>query len=156
MDGPTMPKQRGFNLIELMVVVTIAAIMLGIGVPSFRGFMATQRVKNTAFDFAAALLLARSEAIKRNTAVSVARSGANWDAGWTVTVGGTTLATKEASNVTITPNDAAITSVAFQGNGRSAANSTVRFEIADPKSTAVRCVSISTSGVPNTTTTGCS
>ena len=147
--------QRGFNLIELMVVVTIAAIMLGIGVPSFREFTASQRVKNAAFDFAAALLLARSEAIKRNAEVTVARSGTDWASGWTVIAGTTTLSTRDASGISITPHDPAVTSVGFLGNGRTDATSTLRFEFADSRTSAVRCVSLSPSGMPSTTTTNC-
>ena len=148
-----MRTQRGFTLIELMVVITIAAVMAGLGVPAFREFMAAQRVKNTAFDFAAALLLARSEAVKRNAAVSIAEIGAGWQ-GWTVSAGGTTLAVREAvSPVTVTP-DAAITSLAYQGNGRVA--NTMRFQFSAPQTQTVRCVTIGVSGVPNTTTTSCS
>jgi type IV fimbrial biogenesis protein FimT len=151
-----MKRQSGFNMIELMVVVTIAAIMLGIGVPSFRQFTATQRVKSAAFDFAAAQLLARSEAIKRNTSVTVTQASGGWGNGWTVVAGGNTLATQEAtSNVTITPKpDATTASVAYLGTGRIA--STLKFEFSATNTDAVRCVTISVSGVPNTTTASCS
>lgn len=149
------PAQRGFSLIELMVVLTIAAVMLGVGIPSFREFTAGQRVKNTAFDFAAALLLARSEAIKRNTPVTVAQAGASWAEGWTVVVGGTTLSTKEAPvNVTIATVPDPTVGVAYQGNGRIAG--TLSFQFSAANTTAVRCLTIKPDGVPNTTTTGCS
>lgn len=151
MPGPT---QRGFSLIELIVVVTIAAVLLGVAVPSFRDFMATQRVKNTAFDFAADLLLARSEAVKRNASVTLAPAGAAWADGWTVSAGATTLATKTAApNVTITPDPDPTPSVAYMGNGRIA--STLQFEFSSANTDSVRCVTISSSGVPNTTTTSC-
>ena len=151
-----MRTRRGFTLIELMVVMVIAAIMLGIGVPSMREFMASQRVKNTAFDFAAALLLARSEAVKRNTPVTLGQTAGGWQNGWSVTVGGTTLSTKEAATgVNITPKpDPATASIAYQGNGR--VGSTVSFEFAAENTKAVRCVTIGVSGVPNTTQTSCS
>ena len=150
-----MRTQRGFNLIELLVVLTIAGVMLGLGVPAFREFMATQRVRNTAFDFAATLLLARSEAIKRNTAVTIDQAGGGWDGGWTVNVGGTTLSSKEAAaNVTIVPVPDTTTSIAYQGNGR--VPSTLQFQFGATNTTAVRCVTISTSGVPNTKTASCS
>ena len=147
--------QRGFTLIELMVVVTVAAVMLGIGVPAFREFMATQRVKNTAFDFAAALLLARSEAVKRNSAVTLSQNG-SWGNGWSVVSGATTLHVKDApSGVTITPNDPATVNVAFQGNGRIAAAAEVTFQFGAENTPAVRCVRIGISGVPTTTSTTC-
>jgi type IV fimbrial biogenesis protein FimT len=145
---------RGFTLIELMVVITLGAILLGIAVPSFREFMASQRVKNTAFDFAATLLLARSEAVKRNAVVTVEQAPDNWQNGWNVTAGGAALSTKEApAGVTVTPNPAT-TSVAYQGNGRISAPVTFQFTAPDTQS--VRCVSITASGVPNTTSKSCS
>jgi type IV fimbrial biogenesis protein FimT len=148
-----MRAQRGFTLIELLVVVTIAAILLGIGVPSMREFMASQRVKNTAFDFAAALLLARSEAVKRNASVTLGQAAGGWQNGWNVVAGGATLSTKEAQPlVTVTPNPAA-TSVAYQGNGRTGA--TVSFQFSAANTDTVRCVTIGVSGAPNTTTTSC-
>jgi type IV fimbrial biogenesis protein FimT len=97
-------RQRGFTLIELMIVVTLLAVMLGIGIPSFRGFIAGQRVKTAAYDFATALLVARSEAIKRNTTVTIAPTG-SWIGGWTVAAGGTTIwpRSRRLSNVTSPP-----------------------------------------------------
>lgn len=149
-----MRTQRGFNLIELMVVLTLAGIMLGIGIPSFREFMASQRVKNTAFDFAAALMLARSEAVKRNTSVTLEQSGGNWQNGWNVVAGGATISTKEAQPlVTITTTPAA-GSVAYQGNGRT--GGLVSFQFGADNTTTVRCVTVGTSGVPNTTKASCS
>ena len=151
-----MRTQRGFTLIELMLVVTIAAVMLGIGVPAFREFMATQRVKNTAFDFAAALLLARSEAVKRNTAVTLAQAGGSWADGWTVVAGANTLHAKDApTGVTVTPTDPATVTVAFQGNGRISAAADVTFQFGSANTPAVRCVRIGISGVPTTTSTAC-
>ena len=149
-----MKRQSGFNLIEMLVVMVVAAIMLGIAVPSFRQFTASQQVKNAAFDFAAAMLMARSEAIKRNAAVTVAQSGSAWSSGWTVTVAGTTLSTQTpATTVTITPNPSA-SSLAFQSNGR--VTSTVRFQFAASNTSAVRCVTVGVTGLPSTTTTSCS
>lgn len=151
-----MRTQRGFSLIELMVVVSIAAIMLGLGIPATREFMATQRVKSTAFDFAAALLLARSEAVKRNAAVTLAQTDGDWGKGWTVATGGTTLSTKEApAGVSITPGDPAIVNIGYQGNGRLSAAAEVTFQFGAENTPAVRCVRIGTSGVPNTTSKSC-
>src|SRR3954468_24614341 len=75
--------QRGFTLIELMVVVTILIVVLAAVAPSFRSFLDGQQVKSLAFDLTADLLLARSEALKRNASVQVARTGSEWTGGWT-------------------------------------------------------------------------
>ncbi len=64
-------KNRGFTLIELMVTVSIAAILLSIAVPSFKTMLKNNRVTTSSNEFVAALILARSEALKRNNTVSV-------------------------------------------------------------------------------------
>jgi type IV fimbrial biogenesis protein FimT len=66
-----MLKQRGFTLIELLVTISIAAILLTIGIPSFTSFMRSSRVSSATNDLAATLYLARSEAVKRGAAVTV-------------------------------------------------------------------------------------
>lgn len=149
--------QRGFTLIELMVVLTLLGVFLGFGIPSFREFTAAQRVKNTAFDIAATLLQARSEAVKRNTPVSLARTGDTWEAGWSVQVGGNTLATQEPpKNVTITPvSDPDAASIDYRGNGRIDPGQRVSLQIAGANTTTVRCITIDGSGVPNTIPASC-
>jgi len=69
-----------------MVTLTVAAILLGAGVPSFLQLIQGQRITAAANDFFAALRLARSEAIKRGTRVDLvpAEGGADWSKGWVV------------------------------------------------------------------------
>jgi type IV fimbrial biogenesis protein FimT len=65
---------RGFTLVELLVVMTIGAILVAAAVPSFSWFIATSRAGNAANTMVGAFELARSEAIRRNTVVSVCRT----------------------------------------------------------------------------------
>ncbi|MCE9642508.1 MAG: type II secretion system protein GspH, partial [Betaproteobacteria bacterium] len=51
-------------MIEVMVVVTIIAIMLVIGVPAMSEFVADQRVRTVASDVTADIALARAKAIE--------------------------------------------------------------------------------------------
>ena len=64
-------RNRGFTLLELMVVVVIAGILLGLGVPAMGNFIRNARMTSAANDMLAALHYARSEAIKRRVAVTV-------------------------------------------------------------------------------------
>lgn len=66
-----MLKQRGVTLIELLVTISIAAILLTLGIPSFASFLRSSRVSGATNDLAAVLYLARSEAVKRGAAVTV-------------------------------------------------------------------------------------
>lgn len=78
-------RDRGFSLIELMTVVTVASIVLALGVPGLGALVRTQRLNSAAAGLHAALMLARSEAIRRGARVEVAPAdGKRWENGWIV------------------------------------------------------------------------
>jgi type IV fimbrial biogenesis protein FimT len=62
---------RGVTLIELMVVVALAAIVLTLAAPSFSGFLAKKRVEGVLSELVTDLQYARSEAVSKNTPVRV-------------------------------------------------------------------------------------
>lgn len=64
-------RMRGFTLLELMMVVVIAGVLLGIGVPAMGNFIRNARMTGAANDMIASLHYARSEAIKRRLPVTV-------------------------------------------------------------------------------------
>lgn len=72
---------RGFTLIEAMLVIAVIAILLTAGLPSFSSLIDRHRLRGAANDLHAALLLARAEALRRGTAVSVAFN-TDADGGW--------------------------------------------------------------------------
>ena len=77
----------GFTLIELMVTIAIAAILLGVAIPNFSTVISGNRLTTQTNELAAALNLARSEAIKRGIQVSIRRLGSTnqvWENGWDV------------------------------------------------------------------------
>lgn len=89
-------KYRGFTLIELMVGLSVAAIVGLFVVPAMSAFAANAALRGTSYDLMAAITLARSEAIKHMGTVIVCRSaepmasspscgGADdWSPGWLV------------------------------------------------------------------------
>lgn len=92
---PNLTKTKqllGFSLIELMVALVIIAILAAIALPSFTEMISNNRILSQAQDMTNGFKLARSEAIKRGTAVSIcpsangtACSGSNsLDAGWII------------------------------------------------------------------------
>jgi type IV fimbrial biogenesis protein FimT len=81
-------RQRGFNLIELMLGITVLSILLGIGVPSFTQMIRNNRLVEQTNTTLTALNYARSEALKRGFRVSVCpgsgaacSGGTDWNAG---------------------------------------------------------------------------
>ena len=66
-----MRREGGFTLIELMVTIGILAIVMSVGVPSYRGMVMDNRLATQANLFATSIKLARSNAVKfqRNATV---------------------------------------------------------------------------------------
>lgn len=82
--------QHGLSLIELLVTLSIAVILLTIGVPSFVDMINSNTATSYANDLLADLNYARSEAITRGARVTVCHSNdastcsGGWSNGWIV------------------------------------------------------------------------
>jgi len=78
-----MKQARGFSLIELMVAVTVAAILLVVAIPNFINMAERRRVMGAAEMIYEQLMYARTEAVKRSRPLIVAFS-ANDTATWSL------------------------------------------------------------------------
>jgi type IV fimbrial biogenesis protein FimT len=72
-------RNSGFTLIELIVTLSIAAIVLSVGVPSFRGVIMDNRLVSQANQFVTSVKMARSAAVRYQRPATVC-SSANFDA----------------------------------------------------------------------------
>jgi type IV fimbrial biogenesis protein FimT len=87
-----MKRQTGFTLTELMVVLAIVAILLSIGVPSYRYITNSYRMSAEVNGLLGDLQYARSEAIRQGQTVTTCVStngtactgGFAWAGGWIV------------------------------------------------------------------------
>ncbi|KRT55379.1 prepilin-type N-terminal cleavage/methylation domain [endosymbiont of Ridgeia piscesae] len=85
-----MKSTQGFTLIEVMTALVVGLIMLLVGIPAYNALMASNQVTAHVNDFAGAIQLARSEAVKRGGAVTICPQAANgscsgaWADGWMV------------------------------------------------------------------------
>lgn len=102
-----MKKERGFTLIELMVTLAIAAILIGVALPSFRGMMETNKVVAGINDLATSIHLAKNAASARNARVNIDSVGgaADWSQGLII------YADTNGSGVYEPANDALVRSI---------------------------------------------
>ena len=87
--------QRGFTMIEILVVITIIGVLLSLATPSMVKFIADWRVNSAINSLTRDFRMARAESIKRsrpviicraNAAFSACENGTEWKGGWLVFV----------------------------------------------------------------------
>jgi type IV fimbrial biogenesis protein FimT len=83
---------KGFTLIELMVALSVLAILLTIGIPNLQTFVMNSRLQSQASSLISDLNYARAEAVRLGSPVSVCASvtgnscsgNLTWETGWIV------------------------------------------------------------------------
>lgn len=83
---------RGVTVVELMVVISILAVLLTVGIPGYSNLMHKNRISETSGLLHVSLHMARGEAIKRRRPVQVCptadgascRDDGDWSEGWVV------------------------------------------------------------------------
>lgn len=98
--------QRGFNLLELLIAISILGVITALAVPSFQSISINSNLSTETNDLVSSLRYARSEAAKQglNVTVCSANAGltacsgsADWSTGWLIVdSGGTVLNVREA------------------------------------------------------------
>ncbi|MBP7370617.1 MAG: GspH/FimT family pseudopilin, partial [Arenimonas sp.] len=66
--------QKGFNLIELIVALSVLSILVTLSIPSFTSLFNSNRLTANANEMLSTIQLARMEAVRRNARVVVCRS----------------------------------------------------------------------------------
>jgi type IV fimbrial biogenesis protein FimT len=147
----------GFTLFELMIVLSIAAILAAMAVPGMRSFLQTQQQISAVTNLITNLNYARSEAIKEDVPVTGANCGGtgvclcasangttcdpmgNWSNGWIVYSSATNSALEVTgalqAGLTLTANPAA-PAVTFQPNGMTNLGALTEFVLCDSRGAA--------------------
>lgn len=97
--------EKGFTLLELLIVLAIVAIFATLAAPAFDNLIVKNRVESQANLFVSSLALARSEALKSSTQTSLCTSSngvscnnGSWSDGWIVFI-------DENGNASVDGND---------------------------------------------------
>ncbi|MFZ5654843.1 MAG: GspH/FimT family pseudopilin [Pseudomonadota bacterium] len=178
------PRAAGFTLIEMMVTLTLLAILIALVAPSFQGVLRDSRAAALANALVGSLMLARSEAVKRNAPVVLCRSntgtscaGSEWEDGWILWADmdrDDTLDPDDGDGIPepgeemilqaqeplqgrfdLSTTDSSITSITYRPDGSVAA--ATAFELAAPGGDTEhgRCIEIDVTGRPRVTKGAC-
>lgn len=148
--------ESGFTSIELLTVVFISVILVTVAGSSFSDLIARQRTKNVASDLYVTLTKARSEALKRNSNVTIIplSSGSGWQSGWYIVDANNNVLDSHGavSGVTISGGPS---TVVYQNSGRILGNTPPSFLATSTISSIQQCVSTNLSGRPYVKASAC-
>ncbi|WP_418130027.1 GspH/FimT family pseudopilin [Variovorax sp. 375MFSha3.1] len=139
-------KQKGFTLIEAMVVVALVAILAALAMPSFTNMIANQRVNSAAQELLTLLQFARAEGVYKRTESTVTATGQKWEA----KVGNAVLRSATLSDVvSVEPSSSGgvIFDVSGQARPASGGASTYTVSVSAAKASRVQCVSVTRAGL---------
>lgn len=148
---------KGFTLVELMIVLAIAAILAGVAVPSFQSLIRDNALTSEANQFVSAIHFARSEALKRSNSVTLtANTTGKWQYGWSVGDGVDTLRNYAALSGTSTLTSTSST-ITYRGTGFISGNSAITLDLCDDRTGETgRRISISVTGRASVSKLTCS
>jgi type IV fimbrial biogenesis protein FimT len=126
--GVKVMSNRGFTLLEALVVLALLTVLLSLAAPSLQGLRQKHQMQSQAEQLQASLLLARSEALRRQqrvtlcvraTAVGAGEDCAldgPWSQGWVVFVDGNDSGRREAAETVLQVQGALPGFLTLQGN----------------------------------------
>ena len=153
--GTRLHRERGYSLREVMIALLIVGTLALMALPLLMTMVAARQVKIAVFDFYLTLTYARSEAIKRNSLVTIKPERGNFANGYDVEAKSGVLSRQPAiRGVAITAGSDV--PLAFNGYGRLPTPGIYPLEFRSTFDTSIRksCIVVGLSGRASMPTEG--
>lgn len=109
-------QDRGFTLIEAMLVLALLAILASIATPGFTQMIHAQQLRSASIDLALAFTTARHEAITRQRPVLIDNGDGEWASGWRIFVDQNANGALDEGELVLRTGDASAAGVRISGN----------------------------------------
>lgn len=154
--------QAGFTLLELMVTLSIAAILAAIAVPTLQTITINRHADGLANDLQIDLMYARNQALSLSKEVTIEPLSSGWSAGWTIKQDGVVIRQKGSTSSTSThiaktgEITSAASKISFDKHGRHAGSTTsITIKVAKCTGNRVRTITLNPIGQLQTTSSSC-
>lgn len=143
----TRQRDSGFSMIELMVTVTVAAILILAALPTVVNVIANGEVRSAAENLASGVQIARNEAVKRNQNVTLTQTATGWTADTVVNGVPETIQSRDVTQTSGVVTTPATFTLTFDALGRSITGP-LTINVSKPTSSAcepagrVRCLNV--------------
>ena len=151
--------QAGFTLLELMVTLSIAAILAAIAVPTLQTITINRHADGLANDLQIDLMYARNQALSFSKEVTIEPLSSGWAAGWTIKQDGDVIRQKGSTSNPIAKTGeitSAASKISFDKHGRHAGSTTsITIKVAKCTGNRVRTITLNPIGQLQTTSSSC-
>ena len=161
-----MNTSDGFSLIELLVTVSLVAVVLALGIPSYQSITTSNRMAGEMNALMGDLQVARSEAVKQGSTVTICPTSSaaapyacsnsgNWSGGWVIFVGGSSATSSSplrlqpalgGTDVLQSNSTTVVQAVSFNRNGFSTNTGSITLNDVNGTVDRRRCAVIGTAG----------
>ena len=114
--------RAGFTMMEMLVALAVIGILVALAGPFLTNMGAAQQVRTASYDIYSTLTQARSEALTRNTLVTISPVSGDWAQGWTVTQADGTVLRRQSAYPRISLTGPA--QIIYSGEGRPSTTAT--------------------------------
>ena len=111
-----MHHNQGFSIIELIVTMAVAFTGIPLAVSAGQSMLTSNRLTTSANQIFEDLFRARSEAILRNTRITLRKTGAHWEDGWIMFEDGNNNARRDPGEPLLQARPALSGGVTLRGN----------------------------------------